>query len=149
MSMRYTSSFPSTTPAQNQAAFGIVGAAARSAQVKEFCMAGLASSSAPNEIRLNRNTSTFTLTNAITPRPVNITNTVASLLTAGWPSTAITLGTDMLRFGVNGNGALFRWVAPPGSEIELAGNATVQQLGWVNVQSSPSPMSGYVIDDEI
>ena len=121
----------------------ITANATRSLAIREFQFSGLATASAANEVALCRS-SGGTAPTAITPRALNTNGPAAGFTAASGWSAQPTLGNTLMRFGVNGNGALFRWVAPPGLAVEIPGAG---QLSW-RARTGTSAMSSYVLVEE-
>jgi len=92
--------------------------------LREYVFSGLATASAANEWVLQRNT-----TGAITTtlNPVGGLTSTSITVYANAIATATTALSQLHRFGCNGNGALFRWVAAPGLAVEAR---TAGQIGW-------------------
>lgn len=111
--------------------------------LREFCVAGLATASAANEILLQRCTGG---TIATVMQKFN-EGAAASLIFFGLAQ-ATTGTTSLYRFGVNGNGALFRWVAAPGLGIEYRAQATSERIGFRGV-SGTSLMATNVVCEQI
>jgi hypothetical protein len=89
---------------------------------------------------------------AITPRPLNqsaaaMTGTAAS----DWTTHPVATAGTLMRFGLNVNGALFRWVAPPGMAIDCPGGATATgQLSFrLNAGATGSTITYYVLCEEV
>lgn len=98
--------------------------------VREFVISGLATASAANEILLQRNTA-GTVATAMVARNVNVSASITQFGLA--QATTPTASTVMARFGVNGNGALYRWTAAPGLAVEVK---TAGQVGWRGVSGT-------------
>ena len=93
--------------------------ATRSHVVREYTMAGLGTASAANEVGFYRNTLGTVATASFVPH--NAGASAAAARTAAAPGQTTTLGVKYHSFGLNANGALFRWVAGPGMGIETSG----------------------------
>lgn len=87
-------------------------------------MAGMGTASAANEVILSRCTGG---TVATAMNGIN-TNAPTSFILHGLAQ-GTTVTTTLYRFGLNANGALFRWVAAPGLGIEFQGGTTPIQVG--------------------
>lgn len=86
----------------------------RSFALREFVQSGLGTASAANEVSLARNTGGTIATDLF---PTN-TQTPSTSITKQGLAQATTVTTTHKRWGVNANGALFRWVAAPGLAFE-------------------------------
>jgi len=114
-----------------------------SISLREYVWSGHGTASASNEIILQRCTAGTVATNLV---PLN---TVVSATTAAksgvTQATTPTATTIMHRFGLNSNGALFRWVAAPGMAVEVAGAG---QIGWRRSNSETSTVSGMAVVEQ-
>ena len=118
--------------------------------VREFQESGAGTASAQNEEVIARST-VGTTPVALTPRPLNSNNTVAwgaggtaGTMASTW-TTNPTLANTLMRYGVNSNGALFRWVAAPGMQIEIA---TSTQLSFNHKSGSTNGFNFYAVVEE-
>lgn len=96
----------------------------RSFLLREFTVSGLGTASSLNEIILQRSTSGTVAADMI---PLN-QNAPTSATKFG-VAQGTTPGVVLKRFGVNANGALFRWVGPPGACIETPGAGQIGNRG--------------------
>lgn len=133
----------------------IVSASAKALRVHEIAMFGEDTTSAANDIIVVRPTAAGTGagTAGPTPAPLNPAASAASFTNfTTYATTQPTLPTTtaaVLRFGINGNGGVYRWVAKPGSEILIpAGNNLAGTLSIRSV-SGTSNVTGYLILEEI
>lgn len=101
----------------------------RSFLLREFVVSGLGTASAANELALARNTGGTVTTDML---PKN-TQAPATSITKFGVGQATTLTTVLIRFGVNANGALFRWVAAPGLAPEAG---VAEQMGIKGISGS-------------
>ena len=124
---------------------------------REYQISGLATASAANEMMLSRvGTLGVTAANAITPGPMNTNDisaagfTVASkAVTSAWTTQpVISTARTLARFGVNGNGALFRWVAAPGLGIDCPAGAAAGGQTSMRTKSGTSIVTWYAILEE-
>lgn len=118
-------------------------AVSRSVLVREYVMAGIGTASAGNVVIL-QNCTAGTVATAMVA--YNTINTVASTCQYGLAQgTTATATTVKHRFGLNSNGALFRWVAAPGLAVEFQGST---QVGWRS-ETGTGLASTHVIVEEI
>jgi hypothetical protein len=125
--------------------------ATRSLTVREFQFSGLGTASAANQITVNRVTTLGSTPVAITPRPLNSNSAAAGFTAASdWTTHPVATAGTLMRFGLNVNGALFRWVAAPGLGIDCpAGAVAAGQLSFrLNAGATGSTITYYVIVDE-
>ena len=101
----------------------------RSFLLREFIIAGLGTASAANELQLARNTGGTIATDLF---PAN-TQVPSTSITKFGVAQATTVTTTLKRFGVNANGALFRWVAAPGLAVEAG---VAEQIGFRGVSGT-------------
>jgi hypothetical protein len=102
----------------------LTSANGRRARIVEISVCGLGTSSTANELGVKRPGGVgITPTNqASVPMDPDCGSCSATVAT-GW-TTQPSLGTvAMLRLGCNSNGAIYRWVATPGMEINLRGDS--------------------------
>lgn len=98
--------------------------------VREFVTAGLGTASAANELILQRVTGGTVATAMVGLNP----NAPTSKTSFGVAQATSAVATSiMYRFGVNANGALFRWVGPPGACFEVAAAGLI---GWRGVSGT-------------
>lgn len=97
----------------------IICAASRRLRLVEVSIGGMGTASAANELSVARSTGGTTGSAALTAAPL-LTDQAAAALSnfTAWVAQP-TLGNVLLRLPVNANGGVYRWVARPGSEIEL------------------------------
>lgn len=110
----------------------------RSFALREFTIAGLGTASAANELVLARNTGGTIATDMVplnTQAPTSITRFGVA---QGTTTTVI-----LKRFGVNANGALFRWVGPPGAMPEAG---VAEQIGFRGVSGTSNLCTEAVIE---
>jgi hypothetical protein len=126
-------------------------ATTRSLTIREFQFSGLGTASAANQITVNRVTTLGVTATAITPRPLN-SNAAAAGFTAAsaWSTQPVATAGTLMRFGLNVNGALFRWVAAPGLGIDCPAGATAAgQLSFrLNAGATGANITYYVLVDE-
>lgn len=123
----------------------------RSLAIREFQFSGLGTASAANQITVNRVTSVGVTPTAITPRPLNSNASAAGFTAASdWATHPVATAGTLMRFGLNANGALFRWVAAPGMAIECPGGATASgQLSFrLNAGATGQTITYYVLCEE-
>lgn len=113
----------------------------RSMSVREYTYAGLGTASAANEVGVYRTTVGTIATAGFVPHNSNASAASATTAAAGQ---ATTLGVKFHTFGLNANGALFRWVAGPGMAIESAGTL---QVGWRGVAGTSSATGMCIIEE--
>jgi hypothetical protein len=101
----------------------------RSFGVRAFTVSGLATASAANEISLTRNTGGTITTDLFPPN----TQTPSTSVTKFGVAQATTVTTMLKRFGVNGNGAVVNWAAPPGLAYEAG---VAEQMGFRGVSGT-------------
>jgi len=123
-------------------ALTLIGASGRRLYVVEISLAGLGTVSAANEIGVFRSTAGTTGSAAVTVEEV-ITDTPAQGFTnfTAWSVQPTLTGSGILRLGVNANGGVYRWVARPGTELELK---STEQLSIRGITGS-SNLSMHVI----
>jgi hypothetical protein len=131
--------------------------ATRALTFREIQISGLGTASAANEMLFSRvGTLGVTAANAITPGPLNTNDvsaagfTVASrAASAAWTTEpVISTARTLMRFGVNANGALFRWVAAPGLAIDSpAGAAAAGQTTMLTKQGSSQVIWHAIIEE--
>lgn len=97
-------------------------AAGRALKLHEIAVGGMGTASAANELGVFRQTTLgVTGTGAIVAEKSNPALPAAafSALTT-WGTQPVLSAVALLRLPVNSNGGVFRWVAKPGQEIEIA-----------------------------
>ena len=121
----------------------------RSLSIREFQFSGLGTASAVNQITVNRVTTLGVTPVAITPRPLN-SGTPVFTAASDWTTHPVATAGTLLRFGLNANGALFRWVGPPGMAIDCPGGAVASsQLSFrLNAGATGSNITYYVLCEE-
>jgi hypothetical protein len=134
-----------------------VATATRANTLREFQFSGLGTATAAQEIIVTRvSTAGTTPAGAITARPLNTSYTagmsgLASRIAgaAAYAAEAAVLTGTLLRFGVNGNGALFRWVAAPGLGIDTLGGGTAaaNQLSFYSKSGSVATAFHLMFDE--
>jgi hypothetical protein len=92
--------------------------------LREWCVAGMATASAANEVALSRVTGGTIATAQVALNPGAATGLIFFGLAQG-----TTITTTLYRVAVNGNGAIFRWVAAPGMGVEYRAAATSERIG--------------------
>jgi hypothetical protein len=107
--------------------------------VREFTVAGLGTASAANEVQAARNTGGTVTTDML---PLNSQGPATSVTKFG-VAQATTVTTTLYRFGVNANGALFRWVAAPGLGMEVQ---TTGQWGLRGVSGTSNLVTAVIIE---
>jgi hypothetical protein len=112
----------------------------RSFGLREYIVSGHGTASASNEFTCGRNTGGTVAT--ATMLPLNTQGPSTSITTFGLNQT-VTGPTAIHRFGVNSNGALFRWVAAPGMMIEAG---VAEQVGINCVAGTGSVSATMVIE---
>jgi hypothetical protein len=131
--------------------------ATRAHTFREIQVSGLGTASAANEMLLSRvGTLGATAANAITPGPLNTNDvsaagfTVASkAATSAWTTQpVISTARTLMRFGINANGALFRWVAAPGLGIDVPAGATATGQTSMRTKSGTSVVTWHAILEE-
>lgn len=130
MGLMYSASQVATANSTSADSVSLKAAAARSFLVREFTQAGLGTASAANEIILQRCTGGTVATAMV---PLNSASPTSGTSFGVAQATTPTATTIMKRYGVNANGALFRWVAAPGLAIETPGAG---QIGWRGVSGT-------------
>lgn len=126
-------------------------ASTRSLTIREFQFSGLGTASAANQITVNRVTTLGITPVAITPRPLNSNASAAGFTAASsWSTNPVATAGTLMRFGLNVNGALFRWVAAPGLGIDCpAGAVAAGQLSFrLNAGATGANITYYVLVDE-
>lgn len=111
----------------------------RSFAIREFTIAGLGTASAANEIILARNTGGTVTTDLI---PLN-TQSPSTSITKFGVAQGTTPTVTLKRFGVNANGALFRWVGPPGAMPEAG---VAEQVGFRGVSGTSNLCTEVVVE---
>lgn len=109
--------------------------------VREFTIAGLGTASAANEVILQRNTGGTVATAMVGLNPNAPTSKTSFGVAQGTTPSATTV---IKRFGVNANGALFRWVGPPGAMIEVA---AAGQVGWRGVSGTSNLTTECIVEE--
>jgi hypothetical protein len=112
----------------------------RSFGLREFVVSGHGTASAANEFTTGRNTGGTVATT--TMLPLNTQGPATSITAFGLNQT-VTGPTAIYRFGVNSNGALFRWVAAPGMMLEAG---VAEQVGINCVAGTGSVSASMVIE---
>jgi hypothetical protein len=102
--------------------FTINAGANKSFRLREITVAGNAIASAANVIGIYRvGTLGVTGSSPITPAPLNLSEAAFSgVVNTVWGTQPV-IAALILPISVNGNGGVFRWVPPPGQEIEVSG----------------------------
>lgn len=109
--------------------------------LREWSVSGMATASAANEVILSRCTggTIATAMSALNP------GAATSLIFYGLAQ-ATTTTTTLYRVAVNGNGAIFRWVAGPGMGIEYRAAATPEQLGIRSASGTSSAVTTVICE---
>lgn len=141
MGVLYTASQTATANTTAADSVSVKAGTVRSFLVREFTVAGGGTASAPNEVVLQRTTAGTVATAMIGLNQNAPTSATSFGLAQG---TTVTATTVMKRFGVNANGALFRWVGPPGACLETPGAGQIGFRGTVGT----SPLSTDVVIEE-
>lgn len=115
----YTVSRTSAALSTSNDALTIIASSTKPLRVYVVDMKGMGTASAANEVLLSRSTGGTTPGGAITPSPINSGSSAASFTTATTWSAQPTLGVTLWRFGVNANGAIDKFTALPGAEIQV------------------------------
>jgi hypothetical protein len=123
----------------------IIAAAARALRIHEVMLAGQGTASAANEVAVARSSAGTTPGGAVTEVGLNPNNAALAATNATTWSVQPTLGDVLLRLGVNANGAINRWVAKPGQEIEVPAATQIS----IRSISGTSSVSLHVIVEEI
>jgi len=122
----YSATVSGATPSTTNDTMTITGASASTpyAQIIEVSVSGMGTASAANELGLfNVTTVGATGSGAITPNKFSPFSVAAvAVINTGW-TTQPTVGGELIALGCNSNGGIYRWVARPGEEISLYGNA--------------------------
>jgi hypothetical protein len=155
MSFFYTVARVSTALSTTNDWITLVTAAAKALRIHEIGFVGGGTASAANDIIVTRPTAAGTGagTSAVTAAPMNPAAPAAgfsnfSTYATTQPTLSTTVG-GVLRFALNANGGVYRWVAKPGSEILIpAGNNLAGTLSIRSVAGT-SVVTGYVIIEEI
>jgi len=111
--------------------------------VREWTVAGMATASAANEVIFSRCTGG---TIATAMNPLN-PGAGTSAITFGLAQ-ATTVTTTLYRVAVNGNGAIFRWVAAPGMGIEFRAATTGERVG-IRSASGTSSATTTIIAEQV
>jgi len=135
-----------------------VATATRANTLREFQFSAEGTTSAAQEIIVSRvSTAGTTPAGALTCRPLNTSYTagmsglasrIASTTAYTGGEAAVLTGT-LIRFGLNANGALFRWVAAPGLGIDTLGGGVVaaNQLTFYSKSGSVSTAFHMIYDE--
>lgn len=154
MPLRYVVSLANTAQAVGVDFFTITAAANRSIRIVEINYAGNATASAANIMKVSRfaTAPTGAPSGAIVARPLNPAAPAAAALAQTSFATTQPAGAEtvVMQLSANGNGGIFRWVAPPYGEIEVPGGA--QAVAGANIAfralTGTSPVTLNVIFDE-
>lgn len=155
MSFFYTVARVSTALSTTNDWLTLVSAAAKALRVHEIYMAGQGTASAANDIIVTRPTvaGTGAGTAGPTAAPLNPAAPAATFTNfTTYATTQPTLSTTVggvMRFAVNANGGVWRWVAKPGSEILIPAGANLAGTLSIRSVSGTSNVTGYVIVEEI
>ena len=128
----------------------LISAATRSLRIREIGFGGMATASAANEVGIARvSVAGTTGGGALTAVPLNPNAAAAGFTNFTTWSAQPTLGNVILRLPLNANGGVFRWVAPPGMEIEVPGGNNA--AGSISIRSivGTSNVTGYVVVEEL
>lgn len=99
----------------------VVGAVTHSFRIHEVSVGGMGTASAANELAVARSAGGNTAGGGITPSPLRPSQAAAGFTAATTWTTIPSVTAVLLRLPVNANGAIFRWVAKPGTELEFVG----------------------------
>lgn len=155
MPLRYVISLANTPQVVGTDFFSLTAAANRSIRIVEINYAGNVTASASNIIKVSRfaTAPTGAPTGAIVARPLNPAAPAAACLAqSGAFATTQPAGAEtvVMQLSANGNGGIFRWVAPPYGEIEVQGGG--QAVALANISFRPllgtSNMTLNVVIDE-
>jgi hypothetical protein len=119
MGARYKVNRVSTALSTTADLVTIVAPANRSLRIWEFTIGGMGTTSAANEVVLNRSSGGATPSALITPQPLHPDYAAATFTAPTAWATQPTQGVTLDRLPVNANGGGLRKVFPPGSEIEI------------------------------
>lgn len=115
----YTVTKTSTALSTSNDSVTIVASSTKPLRVYMVDIKGMGTSSAANEVLMSRSTSGTTGGGGITPAKINSNSNAASFSAYTTWSVQPTLGDTLWRFSVNANGAIDRFTAMPGCEIQV------------------------------
>lgn len=115
----YTVTKTSTALSTSNDSVTIVASSTKPLRVYMVDIKGMGTSSAANEVLLSRSSSGTTGGGGITPAKLNSNANAASFSAYTTWSAQPTLGESLWRFGVNANGAIDKFIAIPGAEIQI------------------------------
>lgn len=118
----------------------------RRTRVKAITVGGMGTTSAANSIIVARSGTTGTTPGgALTPALKRADDPASSTLVYTTWSAQPTLDSNpLLRLPVNANGGVFRWVAPPGQEIEIRNG---EQLSFRSETGTSNVVISVELDD--
>ncbi len=113
--------------------------------ISEFSLSGEATSSVVFRSIVYRGTSA-TVTGAITPTALGPT-VLAAAASYGATASAVAGTAAILNLTINGFGGVYRWPAPPGSEIVVVTASTVPVIYWQGVSGNSSVSSHFIVEE--
>lgn len=122
----YGASVSPAAPGTTNDVLTLTGAASRVALLHEISVSGEGTASAANELILNRPSTLGVTPTAQTPAQFDPDNAASgATISTAWTTQPVLGTVHLLRLGCNSNGGVYRWVAKPGEEVRIRGNATV------------------------
>lgn len=142
----YTVSVSNTALNSSSDTLTLIAASARRNYIHEVSIGGMGAASSANEFGVFRSTSGTTGGGAKTPAKLVTDSPAANTLCyTTWSAQPSLSGDPLMRLPVNANGAIYRWVAKPGEEIEFRNLEQISMRSVVGV----SPISMHSIFEEV
>lgn len=115
----------------------------------EVSISGEAGSSSVDRLAVNRVTTVGTAIVAITPEKLDTASAAptANAYASSWGGQPVLSTNDVLSPTINGFGGVYRWVAPPDSEIVVGGLGTVLNLSF-RPRAGTTVVSGHLLVEE-
>lgn len=119
MGARYSASRTTSALSTTNDTMTIICPSTRSLKIWEIRIHGAGTTSTYNEVRIARSTGGTTGGGAITPTPLATLSPASGVTVNTTWAAQPTIGVDIKRMAVNGNGAINAWTAIPGTEIDV------------------------------
>lgn len=147
----YANSVQPAAPGTTNDVLTFTGPSGKAARIHEIMLHGLGTSSAANELgvfrpAVNGVTPTAQVSQKLDPDTGSASSTVAT----AWVTQPSLSSIAMLRLGCNSNGAIYRWVAKPGTEIRTRGDSlsSHSQISLRFTTGGAGPMGVGIIFEE-
>jgi hypothetical protein len=134
MGARYSATRTTTALSTTNDAMTIICPSTRALKVWEVSVGGAGTTSGYNEVLFSRSSGGTTGGGAITPTPLATLSAASGVTVNTTWSGQPTIGVTILRIPVNQNGGVYRYVLPPGMEIDVppSGQLSIRSASGTN-----------------